>query len=133
LPNKTGGAIAVNMKQILTDIYSDWDKIAQNLHHEFVIHSPGHNLIAGEKRGMDGVERHAAQMLKMTDGTFHKELQGTYLADDTWGMVVHHMTAQRSGMHLSMWGFGLWRFSDGKLAEHWEAVGDQEVWDRFWS
>lgn len=123
----------MDMAGVLREVYNNFDAIPRNLHPDFVIHSPGHNLIAGDKRGMDGVERHVAQMQTLTDNTFRMEMQGTYLADDTWGMVVHHMTGERNGIALSMTGFGLWRFMDGKLAEHWESVGDQTEWDRFWS
>jgi hypothetical protein len=43
------------------------------------------------------------------------------------------MTAERNGKHLDTWGFGLWRFEDAQLTDHWESVGDQAHWDDFWS
>jgi hypothetical protein len=41
-----------------------------------------------------------AHMQELCGHTFREELQDTYLANDTWGMVVHRMTAKRNGKTL---------------------------------
>jgi len=100
---------------------------------DFTVHSPGQNILAGTYVGPEAFKAPIARIHAETDNTFHEELQGTFFADDTWGLVVHRMTAERKGKKLDTWGFGLWRFEDGKLTDHWESVGDQAHWDDFWS
>jgi len=100
---------------------------------DFKLHSPGQNLIAGTYVGPEGFTAHVNHMKELCGDTFREELQDTFLANENWGLVVHRMTAERNGRRLDMWGFGLWRFEDGMLTDHWEAVGDQKTWDEFWS
>lgn len=125
----------MELNELLRRIYSkDRETLYANLHDEFVVHSPGTNLIAGEKVGKEAFKQHIETIYGLTDGTFTEDLQGTFLANDTWGLVVHRMTADRGEHHLDTWGFGIWRRGeDGLLTDHWEAVGDQRHWDAFWS
>ncbi len=118
------------LKQIYTH---DRETLFGAMAPDFKLHSPGHNLIAGTYVGPEGFTEHVKHMQLLCDGSFEEELQDTFLANDSWGMVVHRMTAIRGNQSLDMWGFGLWRFDNGWLTDHWEAVGDQTLWDEFWS
>ena len=119
---------------LLKRIYAhDPEALYGNMRADFTVHSPGRNLIAGTYVGADAFKAHMAKMQSLCGNTFREELQDTFLANDTWGLVVHRMTAERNGKRLDTWGFGLWRFEDGKLTDHWESVGDQGHWDDFWS
>lgn len=119
---------------LLKRIYAhDREALYGNMRADFTVHSPGRNLIAGTYVGADAFKAHMAKMQSLCGNTFREELQDTFLANDTWGLVVHRMTAERSGKRLDTWGFGLWRFEEGKLTDHWESVGDQGHWDDFWS
>ena len=118
------------LKQIYTH---DRETLFGAMAPDFKLHSPGHNLIAGTYVGPEGFTEHVKHMQLLCDGSFEEELQDTFLANDRWGLVVHRMTAIRGSQNLDMWGFGLWRFDNGWLTDHWEAVGDQTLWDEFWS
>ncbi|QKS00093.1 nuclear transport factor 2 family protein [Sphingomonas sp. CL5.1] len=119
---------------LLKRIYAhDREALYGNMRPDFTVHSPGQNLIAGTYVGPEAFKAHMAKMQSLCGNTFREELQDTFLANDTWGLVVHRMTAERNGKRLDTWGFGLWRFEDGKLTDHWESVGDQAHWDDFWS
>lgn len=118
------------LKQIYTH---DRETLFGAMAPDFKLHSPGHNLIAGTYVGPEGFTAHVKHMHALCDGSFEEELQDSFLANDSWGLVVHRMTAVRGNQSLDMWGFGLWRFNDGWLTDHWEAVGDQALWDQFWS
>ena len=119
---------------LLKRIYAkDREALFGAMRDDFTVHSPGQNLIAGTYVGPQAFKDHMARMQALCNHTFKEELQDTFLANDTWGVVVHRMTAERNGKRLDTWGFGLWRFEDGKLTDHWESVGDQAHWDDFWS
>lgn len=119
---------------LLNRIYAhDREALFGNMRPDFTVHSPGQNILAGTYVGPEAFKAHIERIHALTNNTFKEELQNTFLANDTWGLVVHRMTAERNGKRLDTWGFGLWRFEDGKLTDHWESVGDQAHWDDFWS
>ncbi|MCJ2188444.1 nuclear transport factor 2 family protein [Novosphingobium beihaiensis] len=119
--------------ELLKGVYANPETVFSKLHPDFMLYSPGQNLIAGVFHGAEGMKAHFEQMDAMTSNTLTHNLTGTYLADGGWGMVVHRLTAQRNGKALDTQGFGLWQFKDGLLSGHWESVGDQAHWDDFWS
>jgi ketosteroid isomerase-like protein len=127
----------MSMVDLLKRIYAhDREALYGSMRPDFTVHSPGQNLIAGTYVGAEAFKAHMQKMQALCNHTFEEELQDTFLANDTWGLVVHRMTAERNGKHLDTWGFGLWRFEDGQLTDHWEnweSVGDQAHWDDFWS
>ena len=119
--------------ELLKRIYNNPQLVFEYLHPDFTLHAPGQNPIAGTFHGAEGMKAHFKKMESMTNNSFVEELTDTFLADDSFGMVVHRMTAERNGKKLDTWGFGLWRFKDGLIIDHWESVGDQDHWDDFWS
>lgn len=123
----------MNNLELLKHVYNNPETVFDHLHPDFVLYSPGQSRIAGVFLGVEGMREHFELMDSMTGNTLKHNLTGTYLADDDWGMVVHRLTAERDGKRLETWGFGLWKFKDGKLFSHWESVGDQAHWDDFWS
>lgn len=118
--------------ELLKTIYADSDALAPNLHPDFKLYSPGQNLVAGVFDGLEGMFQHVGQMNELADDGM--SLEGhTFLADENWGLAVSHVTAERNGKKLDVQGLGIWRFKDGKLYKHWEAVSDPDAWDDFWS
>ena len=118
--------------ELLRRIYADIGALGANLHPEFKVHAPGQNLIAGEFAGLDGLMAHLSKMQELTNSSL-KLQPVSFLADDGWGMVVSQLSAERNDKRLDAQGFGVWRFQDGKIIDHWEAVSDQAHWDDFWS
>lgn len=119
--------------ELLKAIYAEPAIVFDHLHPDFTLHSPGSSPIAGTFKGAEGMKAHFAHMDGLTGDTLKHDLTGTFLADENFGMVVHRLTARREGKTLDTWGFGLWRFADGLIIDHWESVGDQQHWDEFWS
>lgn len=119
--------------ELLKKIYNDANLVFDYLHPDFTLHSPGQNLIAGTYYGADGIREHFADMERLSGGSFNHDVHETFLADDNWAMVVHCMEGERNGKRMNMWGFGLFRFKDGLIIDHWESVADQNQWDNFWS
>ena len=99
---------------------------------QFKLHAPGQNSVGGEFEGLDGMMTHLGSMHALSNGTMKLDPH-SYFADDNWGMVISHITAERDGKKLDVQGFGLWRFEDGKLTDHWEYADNAAVWDDFWS
>ena len=122
----------MNTVELLKQIYSDPNALPGHLHPEFKLHAPGQNRVAGEFAGLDGLMTHLGAMQDLSGGTMKLDAH-TFLADETWGMVISHVTAERDGKKLDAQGFGVWRFQDGKLIDHWENTSDQAHWDDFWS
>ena len=108
-------------------------RVIEHLSDDFTVFSPGQSPIAGTFVGLEEFLGHLKKMQSLCSGSFHEELEGTFLADDKFGMVVHRLKGEREGKTLDTWGFGLFRFEDDKVVAHWECVGDQQQWDNFWS
>ena len=123
----------MNNVELLKAIYANPELVFEHLHPDFTLHAPGNNLIAGTFRGAEGIKDHFADMDRLSTGSFNHDVQEAFLADENFGMVVHRMEGERNGVQLKMFGFGLWRFQDGLIIDHWESVADQALWDRFWS
>lgn len=123
----------MDMVELLKKIYANPELAFEHLHPDFKLHSPGHSQIAGTFHGAEATRKHLEHMDELSAGSFNHDVHEAYLADENWGMVVHCMEGERNGVKLDMWGFGIWRFKDGLLIDHWEHVADPELWDRFWS
>ena len=68
-----------------------------------------------------------------TDGTFRLEPLAV-LANDRYAISLHRWTASRAGQSIEMNNFNVYRFDDeGRIAERWEFLEDQDAHDRFWS
>lgn len=119
--------------ELLKKIYANPELVFEHLHPDFTLHSPGRSPIAGTFYGAEGIRKHFADFERLSSGSYKHDVQEAYLADDNWGMVVSVMEGERNGVSLDMWGFGLWRFKDGLLIDHWETLSDPEQWDKFWS
>ena len=123
----------MNSQELLEKIYANPELVFDHLHPDFTLHSPGQGLIAGTFSGAEGMKAHFAKMQELSGGSLKQVRVDNVLADDTWAMVPSRLTGERNGKQLDTWGFGLWRFKDGLLIDHWESVGDQAHWDDFWS
>lgn len=119
--------------ELLKRIYTVPGAALEYLHPDFTLYSPGNSPIAGTFHGKDEMLEHFADMERLSGGTFKHDVQEAFLADDKWGMVVNILEGERNGITLDMWGFGLWRFEDGLLRDHWESPADTAKWDEFWS
>ena len=119
---------------LLRKIYErDRDALFAHLHPDYVCRTPGTSQIAGVFAGAQGMRAHIEDMQRLTDHTFRPVHGNVFLTDGQWAMVPVHLHARRHGRQLDQPAFGIWRFKDGLLIEHWENPTDMAAFDTFWS
>lgn len=111
----------------------DREALYNNMHPDFVCHTPGRSQIAGSFKGPAGMQQHVKQMQELTDQTFRPRHQEIFMVDGDWACVPVQLSAERLGRVLSQRAFGLWRLQSGLLIEHWEMPVDMPAFDEFWS
>ena len=124
----------MDMKELLTRFYArERDVLFNNMHPDYRCHTPGNSQISGTFHGKDGMIAHIQQMQQLTGQTFRPHHLGTFLADGEWGLVPVHLNADRNGKRLDQPAFGVWRFKDGLVIEHWENPTAMTAFDNFWA
>ncbi len=124
----------MDTKELLQRFYArERDVLFNNMHPDYRCHTPGSSQIAGTFHGKDGMVTHIQQMQQLTRQTFRPHHLGAFVADSEWGMVPVHLKAERNGMRLDQPAFGIWRFQDGLVIEHWENPTDMRTFDEFWA
>jgi len=119
---------------LLRKLYGgEWDSFLKNVAPDYQVHIPGKSNVAGHYPGVEGHERHRKVMQAIAGNTMKLRTLGTFIADDTWGLVPSRVTASREGNSFDLQGFGLWRFRDGKFTDHWAITDDQVAWDSFFT
>lgn len=96
-----------------------------------VWHVPGRSAIGGEYRGITQVMEYLRRRQELAGGTFHITVHDI-LANDEHGLVVATGTATRGGKTFEWRAHGLYRFSDGRIAECWVLPEDPYEFDRIW-
>lgn len=118
--------------ELLRKIYArDRDALKSGMSPDFVCHTPGRSQISGNYKGTDFLTVRIAKVAELTGGTFRARSLGPMLVNDEWGMVPVQVSAERDGKKMDMPAFGIWRFKDGQVLEHWEMNYDQAAFDEF--
>ncbi len=119
---------------ILRRIYArDREAFFAALAPDYVCHTPGRAPVSGDHHGVDGMRQHIADGQALSGGTFRVNAVGAFLADDEWGMVPVRLSAERGSAKLETRAFGIWRFADGRIVEHWECPFDLHGFETFWN
>jgi ketosteroid isomerase-like protein len=105
--------------------------IADVLADDVVWHVPGRSVIAGEYRGRDEVMEYVRKRRELAAGTFEITVHDA-LANDEHGLVVATGRVSRNGEKSEWRAHGLYRFSDGRIAECRVLPEDQYEFDRIW-
>ncbi|MGD9942924.1 MAG: nuclear transport factor 2 family protein [Burkholderiaceae bacterium] len=113
--------------------HRDREPLLVRMGDDYVCHTPGSNPIAGAHRGRDGMLAHVADMQERTGGTFRPHHLGAFITDGQWALVPVHLRAERAGLTLDQPAFGIWRFHDGRVTDHWECPTDMAAFDAFWN
>lgn len=99
---------------------------------DFVAHTLGHNRTAGDWHGAEKMAEHLALILELTQGTIKvTPLTRFAIANDRFGVVFSRATAEREGQRVDQYVCGVWRFEEGRIAEHWEIFSEPAAWDAF--
>jgi len=121
-------------RAILESLYfGDRALFFASLAEDFLCHTPGQSPIAGQFMGSAGMTRHVAQMRELTDGAFKVWPRGELMIAGEFATLPTMVRASRpDGRQIEIEAFGIWRFRDGKVAEHWEMPLDIARFDAFW-
>lgn len=123
-----------NRKMLESLYFGDRVLFFEKLAPDYVCYTPGTSPLAGRFVGAEGMRAHSLQMRELSGGTFKAGPRGPILVDDVWGFVPTRVRASRpDGRSLDVLGFGVWRFENGLIAEHWEMPLDMPTFDAFWT
>jgi ketosteroid isomerase-like protein len=113
-----GEDVAAELRQLLTEDV-EW-------------HVPGRSAIAGDYRGVEEVLAYFAKRRDHASGSFHVTPRGS-LADDE--RVIHFADGDAliDGRRRYWRTVGIFRISDGRIAECWLLPFDQYEFDEIWS
>ena len=117
-----------------TRLYADGEVagVRELLTDDVVWHVPGASAIAGEHRGVEAVLAYMDARRRIMDGTFRVTVHG---ASVIAGRVVQLAggCAMRDGREVAWETVGVFRVSDGRIAECWLVPFDQAAFDAIWS
>ncbi|MYU11075.1 nuclear transport factor 2 family protein [Streptomyces sp. SID8361] len=114
--------------KILRVIYQDLTRLVDYAAHDIVLHPADRTTEDPRvRRGIRAVRAHEHALIRMTEHTLVMDVEHI-VANDHFGTVLGVLRAQRP-RELSVPFCGLWRFADGRIAEHWEntACGPDEL------
>lgn len=107
--------------------------ISSALADDVVWRFPGRKgALAGEHRGRDAVFAFLGNVMRLTEGTFHLELEAV-VADDERAVALFRGHGRRNGKTLLNPTCLKMRLEHGKVADVWEFVWDLYAVDEFWA
>jgi ketosteroid isomerase-like protein len=92
---------------------------------DVVWHMPGHNIRAGEIRGLDAV---VALLTGLPAGYTISEHD--VLGNDEHVVALSNMGVRRPGLELMTRVANVFHFREGRQVERWFYPGDMETWDQ---
>ena len=105
--------------------------LPQHLYTEdHVLHYPGRSRLAGEYRGQDGLTEFVAKIGELASSV-ERDLHDA-MANDEHGVQLMTVRAERKDGRRHEWQ-AVWvtHFRDGKIAETWGHIQDQDALDEF--
>jgi ketosteroid isomerase-like protein len=111
----------------------DLETISASFHTDAVWRFPGRDgKLAGEHRGVDAIFEFLADVSRLTDDSFHLEVEDV-LANDERAVVLFTGSGKRAGRTLDNPTCLVIRFEEEKAVELREFVWDLRHVDEFWS
>lgn len=109
----------------------DLDGYLQACAYDFVFNVPGRNAIAGAYPGKEGLYGLAHQVMAITGGSFHEEVEDV-LANDRHAVVLVRHSFTRDGQSKDYRSAHVYEVREGRLAICWEQPRDQAEFDEAW-
>jgi len=109
----------------------DMDALRALFAPDIVWHVSGKNHFAGDYKGVDKTLNLFAQYFQETGGTFKAEVHDT-VANDTHGVVMGTLSAQKDGKSISERYVHVTHMKDGLQTESWIFSENPDVVDDFW-
>jgi ketosteroid isomerase-like protein len=110
----------------------DMDAMRRVLADDVAWHLPGRSLASGSHHGVDQVIGYLGRLMELSGGTFAVDLHDV-VGNDRHVFAAYGITARRDGKALNDRVLVVFHVRDGKVTEGWWAVGDQYLFDDFWS
>jgi ketosteroid isomerase-like protein len=108
----------------------DMETLREVFHPDLVWHSPGHNQLAGDHRGVEAVLGFFGRTMELTGGTFRVEVHDV-VASDKHVVGLNSVAAQRDGKTLNGRNALVFHVRDGRATEIWQFWEDQYAADEF--
>jgi hypothetical protein len=108
----------------------DLDTLRKVFATDAVWHTPGHNVLAGDHRGIDAILGFFGQTMELSGGTFRVELHDVVAGDDH-AVGLHVARGQRNGRTLEDRSVLVFHVRDGQAVEVWQYNGDNDAVDQF--
>ena len=119
---------------ILRAGYDDPSIHAKIFTDDFVAHTLGDNPTAGDWHGAGEMAEHLKRIRALSGDTMKvAPLTPFSWANDGFGITFSRAVATRGDASLDQYVCGVWRFEDGKIAEHWELFSEPQKRDAFWN
>ena len=99
---------------------------------DVVWHTPGRNVLSGERAGRDELLAHLGRLAGLTDGTYRTELLDV-LASDARAAAFYRATGQRGGRNLDVRVVLLCEIRTQRIAEAFATPLDQHAFDNFFA
>lgn len=100
---------------------------------DIVWHVPGDSPISGDYKGKEEVFGYFGKLIQETEGTFKLDIE-TMFADNSRGVAVHRISADRNGKHLDSYAANVYTYdAEGKLVEAWQMSTDTQAASEFFS
>jgi len=93
---------------------------------------PGRSVLAGTYTGQAEVFGLFGKMMELTGGTFRVESLGL-LADETGGVFIDRLMAERDGRQLDVRICLAVRIEQGRIVEGIDHFHQEHLWDAFWA
>lgn len=108
------------------------DKVLALFAPDIVWHVGGSSQITGDYHGHQEVLGFFGKLMELTGGTFRLDIHDI-LANDTHGVVLVTVHAERGDQRLEAREADIWHLAGGQATEFWTFVEDAEATDRFFS
>ena len=111
---------------------SDGPTLAQVFAQDVVWRVPGKSFLARDYRGQNEVFGFFGQLMELTGGTFRVESLDM-LANESGGVFVDRLTAERQGRKLDVRLLLYVVIRDGQIVEGFDHFHPEHAWDGFWA
>jgi ketosteroid isomerase-like protein len=117
--------------EMLRAIYADFSLLAEYASDDIVLHAAGsRGILTGDYFGKEAVLAKEMELFRRSGESLAMPPDDV-TANDYFGVVLGHVTAERNGRRYEGEFCGIWRFDNGHIVEHWEHCADYPAAERF--
>ena len=110
-------------------VENDWERFAEIVHPQCVVHYPGNHFLSGDHVGRDAVVRLYQTLTKLgpDTGTFIGELHDTVHSETHCCALVKYTIIVGPNMEIPGDAVGVFHVEDGQMREYWLLERDQKM------